>query len=176
MLYYSNGIRVERERSEKLKVIMIVLMRPFSDVKKLQTRPQVFLISTPPPSWHILPSYRLLVLQNLANAQMKCPGRTKTDVLKPVKWHQNEVPAFNFRVSLFYRGISWKWSTTNGEQWTQISREFRENCCMMLWRLLNGLGKRTQYFQRKTVDVDVPQAPRTQQVDLVRMLLSNNVV
>lgn len=39
MLYYSNGIRVERERSEKLKVIMI---RPFSDVKKLQTRPQVF--------------------------------------------------------------------------------------------------------------------------------------
>lgn len=85
MLYYSNGIRVERERSEKLKVIMIVLMRPFSDVKKLQTRPQVFLISTPPPSWHILPSYRLLVLQNLANAQMKCPGRTKTDVLKPVK-------------------------------------------------------------------------------------------
>lgn len=47
---------------------------------------------------------------------------------------------------------------------------------MMLWRLLNGLGKRTQYFQRNTVDVDVPQAPRTQQVDLVRMLQSNNVV
>lgn len=42
MLYYSNWIRVERERSEKLKVIMIVLMRPFSDVKKLQTPPQVF--------------------------------------------------------------------------------------------------------------------------------------
>ena len=47
---------------------------------------------------------------------------------------------------------------------------------MMLWRVLNGLGKRTQYFQRNTVDVDVLQAPRTQQVELVRMLQSNNVV
>lgn len=47
---------------------------------------------------------------------------------------------------------------------------------MMLWRVLNGLGKRTQYFQRNTVDVDVPQAPSAQQVDLVRMLQFNNVV
>lgn len=48
-----------------------------------------------------MPSYSLLVLQNLANAQLKCPGRTKTDVQKPVRSTSGRDERASHRVAKF---------------------------------------------------------------------------